>query len=134
MEQIIARIASAAGISEELAQTAVKVIMNFLAKEAPSDKMKMLIEALGAEHLMEEGADSSDNSGGGLLGGLMGAIGGMGGMGGAMAALNELTSSGLSIDEVKTVATEFVSAAKENADESVVDELLESVPGLSQIL
>jgi hypothetical protein len=130
MEQIIARIASAAGISEDLAMTAVKIILNFLAKEAPEDKMNMLVSALGAQNLMDQAAEAG-NSGGGLLGGLMGA---MGGMGGAMAALNQLTSEGLSMGEVQTVATELISAAKENADESLVDDVVNSVPALSQIL
>ena len=127
MEQIIARIASAAGISEDLAQTAVKIILNFLAKEAPEDKMGMLVEALGASDLMEGGTEG----GGGLLGGLMGS---MGGMGGAMAAMSELNDAGLGMGEVKTVAGELVGAAKEHMDADAVDEIISSVPGLNQIL
>ena len=133
MEQIIARIASAAGISEDLAMTAVKIILNFLSKEAPEDKMTMLVEALGAQGLMQDAAET-ETGGGGLLGGLMGAMGGMGGIGGAMAALNQLTSEGLSMGEVQTVASELITVAKENADESVVDDIINSVPALSQIL
>ncbi len=128
MEEIISRIASAAGISEEMAQTAVKIILNFLAKEAPEDKVDMLAEALGATELLES---ASDNGGSGLLGGLLSS---MGGMGGAMAAMNELNSAGLGMGEVKSVAGEMISAAKENVDESIVDEVISSVPGLSQIL
>nr|WP_321463309.1 DUF2267 domain-containing protein [uncultured Cohaesibacter sp.] len=132
MDQIIARIASAAGISEELAETAIRIILDFLSKEAPEDKMTMLIEALGAQELMESVGEAE--SGGGLLGGLMGAMGGLGGMGGAMAALNQLTSEGLSMGEVQTVASELISAAKEQADASLVDDVINSVPALSQIL
>ena len=127
MEEIISRIASAAGISEELAQTALKIILNFLAKEAPVDKVNMLAEALGATDLLEGAAEN----GGGLLGGLMSS---MGGMGGAMAAMSELNSAGLGMGEVKSVAGEMIAAAKENVDESIVDEVISSVPGLSQIL
>ncbi|SFN55573.1 hypothetical protein SAMN04488056_101287 [Cohaesibacter marisflavi] len=130
MEQVIARIASAAGISEDLAMTAVKIILNFLSKEAPEDKMNMLVEALGAQPLMESAAETEE-SGGGLLGGLMG---GMGGMGGAMAALNQLTSEGLSMGEIQTVASELITVAKENADDSLVDDVVNSVPALRQIL
>ncbi|PLW77009.1 hypothetical protein [Cohaesibacter celericrescens] len=128
MEQIISRVAAAAGISEEMAQTAVKIILNFLAKEAPEGKMSQLVEALGVSDLMDAPTESS---GGGLLGGLMGSLGGMGG---AMAAMNELTSAGLGMGEVQSVAGELVAAAKENVDESVVDEIVAAVPGLSQIL
>ena len=127
MEQIISRIAAAAGISDELAQTAVKIILNFLAKEAPEDKMSLLVEALGASGLLE----ASDNGGGGLLGGLMGS---MGGMGAAMEAMNELSSAGLGMGEVKSVAEELINAAKEQTDEGIVDDIIASVPALSQIL
>nr|WP_321457741.1 DUF2267 domain-containing protein [uncultured Cohaesibacter sp.] len=133
MEQIIARIASAAGISEELATTAVKIILNFLSKEAPNDKMNMLLDALGAHGLMENASEAGSGEGG-LMGGLMGALGGLGGMGGAMAALNQLTSEGLSMGEVQTVASELIAVAKENTDESLVDDVINSVPGLGQIL
>ena len=130
MDQVIARIAAAAGISEDLAMTAVKIILNFLSKEAPEEKMNRLVEALGAQPLMESAADTQE-SGGGLLGGLMGA---MGGMGGAMAALNQLTSEGLSMGEIQTVASELITVAKENADDSLVDDVVNSVPALRQIL
>lgn len=127
MQEIVTRIASAAGIDEGLAQTAVKIILNFLAKEAPEDKMSMLVEALpGASELMDGG-----EGGGGLVGGLLGS---MGGMGGAMAAMNELSQAGLGMGDVKSVAGELITAAKENVDESIVDEIIGSVPGLNQIL
>lgn len=125
MQELIARIASSAGISEELAQTGVKIIVNFLNKEAPEDKMGQLFEALpGLSDLLEGG-----ESGGGMLGGLMG------GLGGAMAAMNDLNSAGLGMGEVKSVAGELVTAARENLDdESVIDDIIGSVPGLNQIL
>lgn len=126
MQELIARIASSAGISEDLAQTGVKIIINFLNKEAPEDKMGQLMDALpGLSDLLEGG----ESGGGGLLGGLMG------GLGGAMAAMNELNSAGLGMGEVKSVAGELVAAAKENLDdESVIDDIIGSVPGLNQIL
>lgn len=128
MDQIIARIASAAGISEELAKQALEIILNFLAKEGPQDKVQMLVDALGANDLVDP---ASSDTGGGLLGGMLGS---MGGMGAAMAALNELTSAGLGMGEVKTVASEMITVAKENTDPDAVDEVINSVPGLSQIL
>nr|WP_321445058.1 DUF2267 domain-containing protein [uncultured Cohaesibacter sp.] len=121
---IIARIASAAGISEEMAQTAVKIILNFLAKEADTEKVKEIAGALNAKSMLEEESKSS----GGLLGGLMG------GMGGAMAAMSELNSAGLGMGEVKSVAEEMITIAKEHVDPATVDEVISSVPGLSQII
>lgn len=121
---IIARIASAAGISEEMAQTAVKIILNFLAKEADTEKVEEIAGALNAKSMLEEESKSS----GGLLGGLMG------GMGGAMAAMSELNSAGLGMGEVKSVAEEMITIAKEHVDPATVDEVISSVPGLSQII
>jgi hypothetical protein len=129
MDEIIERIASAAGISPDIARTAVQIILKFLNKEAPDDKMSMLFDALpGASDLVSEGESSG---GGGLLGGLMGS---MGGMGGAMAALNELNSAGLDMGQVQSVASELIGAAKESVGEEVVDEIVSSVPGLNQII
>ncbi len=129
MDEIIERIASAAGISPDIARTAVQIILKFLNKEAPDDKMSMLLDALpGASDLVSEGESSG---GGGLLGGLMGS---MGGMGGAMAALNELNSAGLDMGQVQSVASELIGAAKESVGEEVVDEIVSSVPGLNQII
>lgn len=129
MDEIIERIASAAGISPDIARTAVQIILKFLNKEAPDDKMSMLFDALpGASDLVSEGGSSG---GGGLLGGLMGS---MGGMGGAMAALNELNSAGLDMGQVQSVASELIGAAKESVGEEVVDEIVSSVPGLNQII
>ncbi|SNZ07023.1 DUF2267 domain-containing protein [Cohaesibacter gelatinilyticus] len=129
MDEIIERIASAAGISPDIAKTAVQIILKFLNKEAPDDKMSILFDALpGASDLVSEDEGSS---GGGLLGGLMGS---MGGMGGAMAAMNELNSAGLDMGQVQSVASELIGAAKESVGEEVVDEIVSSVPGLNQII
>ena len=51
-----------------------------------------------------------------------------------MAALNELTSAGLDMGQVQTVAKELVGYAKEKAGDEVVDEVISQIPGLSQVL
>ncbi len=130
MEDLINRIMAAAGIDEGVATNAVGIILGFLKKEGPDDKMQLIFDALpGAEDLVaaREGA----SSGGGLLGGL-GSM--MGGGVGAMAVLSELTSSGLDMDGVQSVAKELVSYAKEKAGDDVVDEVISQIPGLSQLV
>ncbi|EFO29006.1 conserved hypothetical protein [Roseibium sp. TrichSKD4] len=131
MEELISRIANAAGVDPELAQKAVGIILDFLNKEGPADQMQQVMAALpGASDLLAERA-GAEAGGGGLLG----AIGGMmGGGGGAMAALGELTSSGLSMGEVQSVTKELVSYAKEKAGDDVVDDVISNIPGLSQII
>ncbi|MES0810728.1 DUF2780 domain-containing protein [Roseibium sp. SCPC15] len=130
MEELISRIMTAAGIDKEVAKKAVAIILGFLNKEGPEDKMQLIFDALpGAADLVAE--REQEKSGGGLLGGLGSMMGG--GMG-AMAALNELTSAGLDMNGVQSVVKELVSYAKEKAGDDVVDEVISQIPGLSQIV
>lgn len=130
MEELINRIMAAAGIDEETARSAIAIILGFLNKEGPEDKMQLIFDAVpGSAELVAE--REQQKSGGGLLGGLGSMMGG--GMG-AMAALNELTNAGLDMNGVQSVAKELVSYAKEKAGDDVVDEVISQIPGLSQIL
>lgn len=131
MEELINRIAGAAGIDADLAKKAIAIILEFLNKDGPESQMQQVLAALpGASELIAERAAS-----GGGGGGILGALGGMmGGGGGAMAALGELTSSGLSMGEVQTVTKELVSYAKEKAGDDVVNDVISNIPGLSQII
>ncbi|WP_420332801.1 DUF2780 domain-containing protein [Roseibium sp.] len=130
MEELINRIMAAAGIDQELATNAVGIILNFLNKEGPEDKMQLIFDALpGAADLVS--ARESAGSGGGLLGGL-GSM--MGGSMGAMGALSELNSAGLDMGGVQSVVKELVSYAKEKAGDDVVDEVISQIPGLNQVV
>ena len=131
MEELIGRIVSNVGIDENLAQTAVGMILGFLQNEGPADKVGELMGALpGAEDLIASAAGGE--SGGG---GIMGAVGGlMGGGGGAMALMGQLTGAGLGMGDVQGVATEVVGFAKEKAGEDTVTEVISAIPGLSQFV
>ena len=103
------------------------IILSFLQKEGPSDKVDALLAKLsGASELV--GGDTEEESGG-LLGGLGGMMGG-----GAMAALGKLQGLGLGMGEIQGVTKETVSYAKEQAGDDLVDEIVGSIPGLSQII
>ncbi|MBO6757790.1 MAG: DUF2267 domain-containing protein [Roseibium sp.] len=129
MDELIKRIAEAAGIDIDQAREAIAIILGFLNKEGPSDKMQEIFDALpGASELV---AEREGQAGGGLLSGLSGMMGG--GMG-TMAVLNELTSAGLSMDNVQSVTKELVSYAKEKAGDDVVNEVISQIPGLNQIV
>lgn len=128
MEELIGRIAANVGIDEGLARNAVGIILNFLNKEAPADKMQTLLAAIpGAGDMVESSGESSGGLGG-MLGGMMG------GMGGAMAAMNELTSAGLDMGQVQSVTREVVGYAKEKAGDDIVDQIVGNIPGLSQFV
>lgn len=122
MNELTNRIASAAGIDEDLATKAVGIILNFLNKEGPEGPMQTIMAAIpdGQSFL-----DQTGDEGGGLLGGLMGGMG-------AMGALNELTSAGLDMSQVQSVTSELVGYAKDKVGAEPVDEVINSIPGLSQ--
>lgn len=124
MDQLIATIAEKVGIDAELAEKAVSIILSFLNKDGPQDLVQQVMQAMpGASDLIE----ANDSGGGGLLGGLVGSMG-------AMGALNQLTSAGLDMGQVTGVTREVISYAKEHAGEDVVDEIVGSIPGLSQVV
>lgn len=120
MDQLISQIATKVGIDDELARRAVEIILNFLNKSAPADKMNVLLDAMpGARDMV-----SGESGGGGMFGGMMG----------AMAAMNELTGAGLSMGQVQGVIKQLVGHAKEKAGEDVVNDIVSSIPGLSQFV
>lgn len=128
MEELAARIMTAAGLNEETARTAIGIILRFLAKDGPQDLVPQIINALpGAEAIMAEG----QQQGGGLFGSIAGM---MGGTMGAMATLNELSNAGLDLAQVKTVAQEIIGFAREQAGEEVVNAAIARIPGLNQLV
>lgn len=127
MHDLISRITTDVGISPELADTAVRIILNFLNSEGPSDKVQALATQLGLTDYLGDGAASGG-------GGLMGAIGGLFGGGGAMAAFSALSNAGLDMTQIQGVTRSFVDYAKENAGAETVDDIVMAIPGLSQFV
>ena len=130
MSEIIRRVAEAAGIDEDMATKAVQIIFDLVREHAPNDAVAELFAKL-------PDVPEVDTAGGGDSGGLMGALGGLGGIGGAMGAmgaLNQMTSAGLSMDQVQTVSKETLAFAREHAGEETVGKIVGSIPGLSQFV
>lgn len=125
MQELILRIAEKAGISEDIARQAVSIIFSFLAKEGPEPEVKQLLDAVPGAREMADSGDA-DAGGGGLLGGMFG--------GGVMSVFNELTGLGLEMGEVQTVASETLDYSREKAGRETVDEIVRSIPGLSQFI
>jgi hypothetical protein len=117
MDELIERLVSDVGVERPAAETAIGIILDFLAKEGPADKMQLLLAKLpGAEALMQKAA----NQGGGM-GGVMGA-----GMG--------MMSAGLSMGQVQDVTREFIAFARQKVGEDAVGEIVGAIPGLSQFV
>jgi hypothetical protein len=116
MDELVGRLVAELGIDREVAEQAVGIILAFLIKEAPADKVKPLIDALpGAE----EAAAAAPSPGVFSMGGIMG-VG------------TQLVGLGLGMGEVQDVARTLLSFAREKAGEDAVGELVGAIPGLSQ--
>ncbi|CAN7336877.1 DUF937 domain-containing protein [Agrobacterium genomosp. 3] len=130
MNEIVDQIAAKAGIDPQLAEKAVGMILGFLQREAADGPIAKMIEAIpGASDLVAQyNGEGTGNGGGGLLGGLMSAIGG----GGIMGLGQQLMSQGIGMSEISTLAKETIAVARQHAGDETVDQVIASVPGLSQ--
>ncbi|MBB3392567.1 hypothetical protein FHT82_005354 [Rhizobium sp. BK275] len=130
MNEIVTEIANRVGISPELAEKALGMMLGFLQREAADGPVAEMIEKIpGATELVAQ-FNGEGSSNGGLLGGLMSALGG----GGIMGLGQQLMSEGLGMSEITSLAKETIAIAKEHAGEEVVDQVVASVPGLSQFV
>jgi hypothetical protein len=119
MDELIGRLVADIGIERAAAEKAVGIILEFLVKEGPADKVQPLLAKLpGAEALI---ATAASESGGGMMGGVMGA-----GM--------QMMSAGLSMGQVQSVARAVLAFAREKVGEDAVGEIVAAIPGLAQFV
>ena len=120
MDELIARLVADVGIDRAAAEKAVGIILEFLVKEGPADKVQPLLAKLpGAEAVMQKAASESDP--GGMMGGVMGA-----GM--------RMMSAGLSMGQVQSVTRAVIAFTREKAGEDAVGEIVAAIPGLAQFV
>ncbi len=118
MDELIARLVADVGIDRATAETAVGIVLDFLAKEGPADKVQLLLTKLpGAEALMQKAAAQDG-----------------GGMGGVMGAGMRMMSAGLSMGQVQSLTRQFIAFAREKVGEDEVGEMVGAIPGLSQFV
>ncbi len=125
MDEIVARIAESAGLDVERTDRAVRIVLNFLHKDGPTETVERLAAELGATDYLT-GAKSG--------GGLMGRIGGLFGAGGAMAAFSALSAEGLDLGQIQRLTASFVAIARERVGDETVDQILADIPGLKQFV
>ncbi|SMC96677.1 hypothetical protein [Rhizobium sp. RU36D] len=129
MNEIVTRIADNVGLEPAVAEKALGMMLGFLQREAADGPVAKMIESIpGAVELVAQ--FNGEGAGKGLLGGLMSAIGG----GGIMGLGQQLMSQGLGMGEITALAKETMAVAREYAGADVVDEVVASVPGLSQFV
>jgi hypothetical protein len=120
MDELIGRLVADIGIDRATAEKAVGIILNFLVKEGPADKVQPILAKLpGAQVLIDKAA--GEGGGGGLMGGVMGA---------GMAMM----SAGLSMGQVQSVTRSVIAYTREKAGEDAVGEIVAAIPGLAQFV
>jgi hypothetical protein len=122
MEELITRLVANVGVDRVAAEKAVAIILDFLSKEGPPDKVPALIDKLpGAQALIQ--AQQGDDAGGGMF-----AMGGIIGVG------TKMMAAGLSMGQVQGVTKEVIAYAREKAGEDAIGEIVGAIPGLSQFV
>lgn len=116
MEDLIERLVANVGVKRDVAVKAIGIILSFLLKEGPTEKVEALIAML-------PGADAAVSASGDNFG-----------MGGVMGAGAKLMAAGLSMAQVQGVTREVVAYARERAGEDAVGEIVGAIPGLTQFL
>ena len=119
MDELVGRLVANVGVDRETAEKAVGIILDFLRKEGPRDKVQALIDRLpGAEALLTQQSEA----------------GGAFPMSGIMGAGTKMMSAGLSMGQVQSVTRETISYAREKIGDDAVGEIVGAIPGLSQFV
>jgi hypothetical protein len=121
MDELIGRLVANVGVDRAAASAAVGIILQFLLKEGPADKVQSLVDKLpGADTAIRNAPP--DNNSGGMFGG------------GIMAAGTRMMAAGLSMGQVQAVTRETIAYAREKAGEDAVGEIVGAIPGLGQFV
>ena len=120
MDELLGRLVANVGVDQGAAEKAVGIILDFLRKEGPTEKVQALIDRLpGAEALLAAQSDAG---------------GGMFSMGGIMGAGTKMMAAGLSMGQVQGVTRETIAYAREKIGDDAVGEIVGAIPGLSQFV
>ena len=121
MEDLIARLVAKVGVDRATAEKSVGIILDFLVKEGPADKIQPLIAKLPGAQALIDAQQASD-------------AGGLFSMGGLMGAGTKMMAAGLSMGQVQSVTKEVIAYSREKAGEDAVGEIVGAIPGLSQFV
>ncbi|HZL40356.1 MAG TPA: DUF2267 domain-containing protein [Pseudolabrys sp.] len=122
MEELIARLVANVGVDRPAAEKSVGIILDFLVKEGPPDKVQALIGKMPGAQALLQAQQAGDAGGGGFS------------MGGLMGAGTKMMGAGLSMGQVQGVTKETIAYAREKAGEDTLGEIVGAIPGLSQFV
>lgn len=118
MDELLDRLVGKVGVDRVVAEKAVGIILAFLLKEGPADKVQTLINQMsGADAALQAAATE-----GGF------------GMGGIMGVGTKLMAAGLGMDQMQATTREIIEFAREKIGEDAVGEIVGSIPGLAQFV
>jgi hypothetical protein len=122
MDELIDRLVASTGVDRDAAEKAVGIILDFLQKEGPADKVTALIGKLpGAAAVLQK--QQAADAGGGMFS-----------MGGLMGAGTKMMAAGLSMSQVQGVTRETIAYTREKAGDDAIGEIVGAIPGLSQFI
>jgi hypothetical protein len=120
MDELLGRIVANVGVDRPVAEKAVAIILDFLVKEGPADKVQPLIDRLpGADALLQSSAASDES---GMF------------MSGIMGAGSRMMAAGLTMSQVQAVTREVIAYTREKAGEDALGEIVGAIPGLAQFV
>jgi hypothetical protein len=120
MDELVRRLVATVGIDSAVAEKSVGIILQFLLKEGPADKVQALLDRLPGSAAALQTADAG---GGGVFS-----------MGGVMGAGTRLMGLGLGMSQVQAVTREVIGYARETIGEDAVGEIVGAIPGLGQFV
>jgi len=119
MSELIDRVATQVGLDRAVAEKSVGIILDFLAREGPADKVQALLARLPEHQALIDAAGSS-----GMLGG----------MGGIMGVGARLMGTGLNMNQIQTAVRTLMSYCEEKGAGGDLKDIATTIPGLSQFI
>jgi hypothetical protein len=123
MDELIDRIVAHVGVDRSVAEKAVAIILDFLLKEGPSDKVQKLVDRLPGANAAVQAARAGGDPGGIFSG-----------MGGVMGVGSRLMGQAFGMQKIRSVTGELIAYTREKASNEVIDEIVGAIPGLGQFI
>ncbi|MBS3649209.1 DUF2780 domain-containing protein [Pseudaminobacter sp. 19-2017] len=136
IQDIVTNISNQVGIDPSTAEKAVGILLSVFKHEADGTRVGELFAAIpGADDLAtryDVMAEDTQQSAGGLAGLLSSALGSLLGSraGALIQGVAQLQAAGLDIPQIRQTGASFVEQAKQASNPQLVDDIVESVPGL----
>jgi hypothetical protein len=120
MDELVERVVANIGVPRTAAEQSIGIILDFLKREGPADKVQALLDKLPGSEIYLQTAEAAGDSG--MI------------MSGVMGAGMRMMSAGLSMDQVQAVTRETIAYVREKAGEDTIGEIVSAVPGLAQFI